>query len=198
MAAVTASHEASPPSHSPTHLPQAQPELVAVEKELGLTEPLRSELFCIAAIVQAVVPGGGHAVEQAVCMIKAAALQLPAQAREWLHAYEVEQGGACRAQVAAVGLPGQAHYSCQSENHCHDFTIGENSLRLQGFKVFVSATVQHGSMCSSGDGIWHIVLGLQQGQKVGAGEGASWPGRADGANMQGTAGHALLSRNSLV
>ena len=54
-------------------------------------------------------------MEQAVCMIKAPALQLPAQAREGLHAYEVEQGGACRAQVAAVELPSQAHFCYQRE-----------------------------------------------------------------------------------
>ena len=100
-------------SDPPTHLPQPQPELVAVEQKLRLAEPLRSELLCVAAVVQAIVPGGGHAMEQAIRMVKAPALQLPAQARERLHAYEVEQGGACRAQV------------------------------------FVLATVQHGSMCSS-------------------------------------------------
>ena len=107
MAAVTASHIAAPPSH----LPQPQSELVAVEQEFGLAEPLRSELLCVAAVVQAVVPGGSHAVVQAVCMVKAPALQLPAQARERLHAYEVEQGGACRAQVAALQLPSQANAS---------------------------------------------------------------------------------------
>ena len=110
-AAVTAGQSASPPPHPPTHLPQPQSELVAVEQELRLAEPLRSELLGVAAVVQAVVPGGGHAVEQAVCMVKAPALQLPAQARERLHAYEVEQGGACRAQVAAVELPSQANTS---------------------------------------------------------------------------------------
>ena len=53
------------------------------------------ELFDVTAAVQAVVPGGGHIGEEAVCMVEPAALQLPVHAGEGLHADQVEQHHAC-------------------------------------------------------------------------------------------------------
>lgn len=52
----------------------AQVEAVAVEQELRLVEKLRRELLDIAAAVKAVIPGGRHIREEAVCMVKPAAL----------------------------------------------------------------------------------------------------------------------------
>ena len=53
------------------------------------------ELLDIAAAVQAVSPGGRHIEEQAVSMVKSAALQVAVHSSEGLHANQVEQHRAC-------------------------------------------------------------------------------------------------------
>ena len=59
-------------------------------------EELRCELLDIAAAVQAVVPGGRHIREEAVCMIESAALQVAVHGSERLHPDQVEEHSSCR------------------------------------------------------------------------------------------------------
>jgi hypothetical protein len=57
------------------HLLGSQVESVCVEEELGLVVKLGGELLHVGSVVQAVLPGGGHGVKQAVAVVKAASLQ---------------------------------------------------------------------------------------------------------------------------
>lgn len=52
------------------HLALAQAEVVGVDKEAGQVEELRSEFLDVAAVHQAVLPGGRHAGKQPVRVVK--------------------------------------------------------------------------------------------------------------------------------
>ena len=56
------------------HLTSAKIKIIGVQQELRMVVELWNELLDIAAVVQHVVPGICNAVEQAICMIKMAAL----------------------------------------------------------------------------------------------------------------------------
>ena len=76
-----------------------QIEVVGVEQQLRLVVELRRELLDIAAAVKAVVPGGCNIGEEAVGMVKPAALQAAVHGCEGLHADQIEQHCACSIQA---------------------------------------------------------------------------------------------------
>ena len=99
------------------YLLSAQIEGVGVQQELRLVIELWRELFDITAAVQAVVPGGWHIGEEAVCMVKPAALQLPVHAGEGLHADQVEQHHACTTDRSDI-TETRSYYAGFSSRSC--------------------------------------------------------------------------------
>ena len=59
-----------------THLSSAEVEAVGVGQEICLVVEFGHQLLDIAAALQAVGPGGGHIVEQPVCVVESVSLQL--------------------------------------------------------------------------------------------------------------------------
>ena len=76
-----------------------------------------SALVRACGVVQAVLPGGGHAVEESVSVVKPPALQPPVEAGEGLQADEVEQylqyqGAAVHFGSTAISKGTTQHTSC--------------------------------------------------------------------------------------
>ena len=62
--------------------------ILDIPAETDTTNPQRMRT---CRVVQAVLPGGGHAVEESVAVVKPPALQPPVEAGEGLQADEVEK-----------------------------------------------------------------------------------------------------------